>query len=332
MRAMPPIRHRWWLLLGGLLGFTAAIVAPGAGGCVYHDTCIKVTSPGHDWCRNVALAKMWPVGGSFEEAEPILRPDGSSPRGCRCYNDAEHQIFDDEAPECQYQEFLDDLEQAAREECQALVPPGYDHNCWTASGLEASVVEGRFENGAGSCIGNCEYGSPPLGGSCPNPSPYECATGGFGDEGCDSGDDPEMSTGAPGQDDTSGNSSTGGNTSGGVLEDIESFIDCQGQDCEIDEAFARQLYADPSPLLDQRTRLVYDSKLRRHVLSNVEPRTLAHALGLRSGDVLESVDEMIIHDLDSALQAYVQLGEATAFEVRVKRGTRWLDFTYTFVP
>jgi hypothetical protein len=326
MPIAPPIRRRWWLLLGGLLGVITGSLAPVTGGCVYHDTCIKVTSPGRDWCRNVALAKMWPVGGSFEDAEPILRPDGASPRGCRCYNDAEDQIFYDEAPECQYQGFVDDLEQAAREECQALVPPGYDHNCWTTSGSQASVVEDEFDNDVGSCVGNCEYGSPPVGGSCPNPSPYECATGGFGDEGCGSEGGSESSTGDSGLDDTSGN------TSGGVLGDIESFVDCQGQDCEIDEAFARRLYADPSPLLDQGTRLVYDSKLRRHVLSNVEPMSLAHALGLRTGDTLESVDEMIIHDLDSALQVYVQLGDATAVDVRVKRGTRWLDFTYTFVP
>lgn len=326
MRSAPPIRRRWWLLLGGLLGFTAAALAPAVGGCVYHDACIKVTSAGNDWCRNVALAKMWPVGGSFEDAEPILRPDGTAPQGCRCYNDAEHQIFEDKVPECQYQEFIDDLEQAAREECQALVPPGYDHNCWTTSGAQASVVEGQFGNGAGSCIGNCEYGSPPVGGSCPNPSPYECATGGFGDEGCDSGGDPETSTGDSGLDDTSGN------TSGGVLGDIDSFVDCQAQDCEIDEAFARHLYADPSPLIDQGTRMIYDSRLGRHVLSNVERGSLVYALGLRTGDVLESVDETIIHDLDSALQVYEQLGDATAIDVRVKRGTRWLDFTYTFVP
>lgn len=326
MRGASPILRRWWLLVGGLLGFGAAIVAPTTGGCVYHDTCIMVTTPGNDWCRNVALAKMWPVGGSFEEGEPILRADGGAPRGCRCYNDAEDQLFEDNAPECQYQQFIDDLEQAAREECQALVPPGYDHNCWITSGSQASVVEGSFDNGAGACIGDCEYGSPPVGGSCPNPTPYECATGGSDDEGCDAENDPEASTGDTGLDDTSGD------TSGGVLEDLESFIDCQAQDCEIDEAFARRLYADPSPLLAQGTRLVYDSQLRRHVLSNVEPGSLAHTLGLRTGDVLESVDETIIHDLDSALKTYVQLGDASAFAVRVKRGTRWLDFTYTFVP
>jgi hypothetical protein len=32
------------------------------------------------------------------------------------------------------------------------------------------------------------------------------------------------------------------------------------------------------------------------------------------------------------LQAYVRVADATAVDVRVKRGRRWLDFTYTFVP
>jgi hypothetical protein len=293
---------------------------------VYHDTCIKVTTPGWDWCRNLALAKMWPVGGSFEDAEPVLRSDGGSPRGCRCYNDAEDQIFVDEAPECQYEGFLDDLAQAAREECQALVPPGYDHNCWTVSGPQASVVEGENSQGPGSCVGNCEYGSPPVGGSCPSPSPYECATGGYGDEGCAPEGDAGTSTGDSGQDETGSDTS-----GGGVLGDIDAFVDCHGFDCEIDETFARQLYLDPSPLLDDAARLVYDAKLRRHVLHRVEPGSLAHALGLRTGDVLEAVSETTISDLDSALAAYARLAEADTVRVLVKRGSQWLDFTYTFV-
>lgn len=59
--------------------------------------------------------------------------------------------------------------------------------------------------------------------------------------------------------------------------------------------------------------------------------SLAHALDLRTGDQLESVDDMVIQDLGSALQAYARLGDATKLEVRVKRGSQWLDFTYSFV-
>lgn len=329
MPPSPPASRRWWLLpAGALVGLAIAALTPSTTGCIYHDACIKVTSPGHDYCRNVALAKQWPVGGSFDDAEPILRPDGATPRGCRCYNDAELQIFTDGAPECKLDEFIDDLEQAARQECQSLVPPGYDHNCWTISGPQASIVEPSFPQGAGSCIGNCEYGAPPTGGSCPSPSPYECATGGGSDEDCTTGSDADTSTDSG----DSGVDETGSHTSGGVLADMDEFISCDGQDCEIDELFARRLYADPSPLLEQGTQLVYQTKLRRHVLNGVEPGSLAHALGLRTGDQLESVDGTIIHDLDSALQVYARLGDTTALAVRVKRGTRWMDFTYTFVP
>jgi hypothetical protein len=312
-----------------LLGLAASTLAPGTAGCIYHDTCIKVTSPGTDYCRNVALARMWPIGGSFDDAEPILRPDGASPRGCRCYNDAELQIWDDEAPACVIEGFLADLEQAARQECQDLVPPGYDHNCWTVNGPQASIVEAESLHGPGACIGNCEYGSPPSGGSCPAPNPYECATGGDGDDGCAEGDDEtDSETGSS----DSGLDETGSGTSGGGVLDIDEVVDCIGQSCEIDEAFARSLYLDPSPLLDQPARLVYHPKLRRHVLNDVEPGSLAHALGLRTDDQLESIDGITIDDLDSAMQAYVELGDATTLDVRIKRGTRWLDFTYTFVP
>jgi len=206
------------------------------------------------------------------------------------------------------------------------VPPGYDHNCWTTSGAQASIVEAPFPGAMGTCIGSCEYGSPPVNGSCPTPSPYECATGGDSDDvGCDSEGDSETSDGESGLDET------GSETSGGIMADIDGLVTCVGRDCEIDEALARGLYTDPSPLVDQGVRLVYDAKLRRHVLYGIEPDSLVHALGLRNRDQLESIDDIIIHDLDSALYAYVRLGDATALEVRVKRGTQWLDFTYTFV-
>jgi membrane-associated protease RseP (regulator of RpoE activity) len=169
-----------------------------------------------------------------------------------------------------------------------------------------------------------------MGGSCPDENPYECATGGgtegSGDEACATEGDVDTGMGE------SGLGETGSDTSGGAFVDVDAFVDCEGHDCEIEEAFARRLYVDPSPLLDQGTRLVYNPKLQRHVLDGVEPGSLAHALGLVTGDQIESIDGMIIHDLDSAVQAYAQLGNATALEVRVKRGTRWLDFTYTFVP
>ncbi len=312
--------RRWWLLgCGGLLGLGAAFVVPNSTGCVYPDQCIRVTSSGHDWCRNLSNALMWPSGGSIEDAEPVLYPNGTAPQGCRCFNDSENQILDDEVPRCQYDSLLDEIEHAARQECQALVPAGYDHNCWITAGAQASITEGAFGAGAGACIGNCEYGNPPAGGSCPDLNPYECATGDGGSE-CEPEEGGETS-----DTDDSGEESTGG------FLDPSSVIHCEGQSCEIDESFAWALYSDPSLLIRQSTALVYDTKRRRHIFIGVTPGSVAHALGLREGDALERINGLVIADLASALRAYTENSDATVMEVRIERGTQWVDFTYTFV-
>lgn len=92
--------HRGWLFgTGALLGVaaafavTSAVVPPGTSGCVDRDPCIEVTSPDRDRCRNPARVEPWPVGGSVDGASAsVLRPDGSPPRGCLCYDDADDQI------------------------------------------------------------------------------------------------------------------------------------------------------------------------------------------------------------------------------------------------
>ncbi|MEM9454787.1 MAG: hypothetical protein AAGF11_11455 [Myxococcota bacterium] len=298
-----------------------SLLSPGSTGCIYPDRCIKVTSPGHDWCRNLTNALQWPAGGSIDEAEPVIYANGATPKGCRCFNDAEHQVLEDKVPECQFEWLLDELEQAARQECQALVKPGYDHNCWTVGGADASVVEPEFPDGMGGCIGNCEYGNPPAGGACPDHNPYECATGGDGGGAgaC------ELEEGA--------DTSTGGGDSGsegGVLEPSK-VISCHGNECEIDETFAWDLYADPSLLLEQGVRIAYDVTTQRHIFDNIAPGTVLHALGLRDGDRLEHVNDLVIDDLDSALQAYLDNQDATILRVRILRGDQWVDYTYTFV-
>ena len=173
----------------------------------------------------------------------------------------------------------------------------------------------------GGEVGNCEYGAPPSGGSCPDSTPYECATGGGGDGLC------EMT----GPLDTSGDS--GLDTSGGVSElDAELFVGCEGRVCEIDRSFARMLYNDPELLLAESARLYYDATTRRHVFIDVEPGSVAYTLGIRNGDQLESVDGRVIDGLDAALHVYVQSGSLPDLGVRVRRGTRWLDFDFSFVP
>lgn len=313
-------------LVGALLGATALLgfgltLGSGPTGCIYPDSCIRVNSSGHDWCSNMANAQQWPAGGSFEDAQPILRPDGGTPRGCRCFNDAEHQVLEDGVPECHLTELWDEVETATRQECQSLVLPGFDHNCWTISGPQASSVEDPFREGPGSCIGNCEYGGPPAGGSCPELNPYECATGDGGGA-CAQGDQSGDDTGAV--------ETTGGDSEG--VTPAQGTIACDGNECTVARAFAAQLYDDPSLLLSQSARLVYDAKSRRHGFIGVFPGTIAHALGFRTNDILESVNGTTIHDLDSALEAYVALRDALVLQVRVERDSQWVDLVITIGP
>ncbi|MEM9456824.1 MAG: PDZ domain-containing protein [Myxococcota bacterium] len=333
----PRGRSRKLWLLGGsglTLGILASLLTPGPSGCIYHDTCIKVTSPGHDWRRNLANALQWPADGSIEDAVPVTYANGATPRGTRCFNDAEHQILEDETPRCKYDQLIAEIENAARQECQSLVLPGFNHNCWQATGANASIAEGPVpENTPGACIGNCKYGGPPSDGSCPELNPYECATGGGDGEMCGTTSPLDTLDTGSGDPDSSGGESDGIDTSGGVAGlDAYRFITCEGTSCEIDESFAAMIYDDPALLLREDARLDYDSAGRRHVFVDVEPGSVAHTLGFRSGDRLESVDGVMIDGLEAALDVYVQAAHATTLDVRVRRGEQqWLDFEFLFV-
>ncbi|MCA9706277.1 MAG: hypothetical protein KDK70_10550 [Myxococcales bacterium] len=313
------------VLLGAaaVVGLGAVSVGSGPVGCIYPDTCIRVDSPGHDWCSNMANALQWPAGGSIEDAQPVLRPDGAVPRGCHCFNDADNQILLDQVPECRLTDLVDEIEQATRQACQALVSPGYDHNCWTSGGAQPSIVEAPFREGWGSCIGHCQYGNPPAGGSCPDLDPYECATGDGDGGGCALDDETEGTTSGSGLD---------GDDSEGEGSSLTEAITCDDDGCEVSEAFARKIYGDPSILLTQSPRLVHDAKIHRHVFTGVFPGSLAHAIGLRSGDHLESVNGIVISDLESALEAYVALGAARSLRIRVERDSQWVDRLVTIVP
>ncbi|MCA9704523.1 MAG: hypothetical protein KDK70_01600 [Myxococcales bacterium] len=285
-----------------------------------------MTSPGHDWCRNLANALQWPANGSIEDAGPIVDAEGAPPRGCRCFNDAEHQILGDMVPACKVDALLAELEDAARQDCQSLVQPGFDHNCWQANGANASTPEGEIpEDGPGACIGNCEYGAPPSGGSCPDPTPYECETGDGGGGLCET---TGFGTGSESAD------STGDlDTSGGIMElNADQFISCEEMTCEIDRSFARMIHDDPTLLLGESTRIHHDRVVQRHVFVDVEPGSIAYTRGLRTGDRLESVDGTVIDGLDAALHVYAQSANEDVLDVRVMRGRQWLDFEYVFVP
>lgn len=243
---------------------------------------------------------MWPIGQP-ELAVAVEGPEGGPPRGCACFNSAEDQVLSDGEPAEYYAALEASIGQAARNACDAAVPAGYDHDCYVEA-PDGPSLESSHSIGAGACVGDCAYTD-----ECGDPDPYEC------EEILNGGDE---TTGAESEDE-------------GIL-DASAHIHCTDAACEIDEDFARMLWTNPTLLMDERARLVYDSTLARFRLQAVDPNSVAHELGLREGDVIESINGVTIRDLDTALGVYVDNSNASALRVRIARSSQWIDFTYTF--
>jgi hypothetical protein len=116
-----------------------------------------------------------------------------------------------------------------------------------------------------------------------------------------------------------------------VTPNAGSYINCSGNICDVDEGFAVMLWMQPSLLLSERTRLVYEPVDQRFEFASISGGTLAAELGFRDGDMLESVNGVIIDDLDAALEVYTTNSAARSLRVRVARGGRWIDFSFNIV-
>jgi hypothetical protein len=312
MAPSPLARAPAFCAVGGLLfatGLAAALVLPSSSGCIIPDYCIKVVVSGKKWCRYLGDAQMWPIGKP-EESVPVVTSDGGPPTGCVCYNVVEQQVLSTKAPTSHYQILLDEIDAAARDDCASLVPAGYDHSCYEP---EVSIAESPFPGGSGDCVGDCSYVNPPPGKSCPNPNPFECA-----------GTQPPSPMGETGEGDE-------GDETGGVLAP-GSFIACVGTDCSVDRDVAKMLWSDPRVLAADGAYLEYDSSLSRFEFVEVPRGSVAYALGLRTGDILESVAGTTIDGLDTALAVYADSAAVDSLKVTMRRGQRWIDFTYMFVP
>jgi hypothetical protein len=173
--------------MGLMVGLAGSTAAPG---CILPDYCIVITTWGTDWCMNVEDAWMWPLGQP-ELAERVSGDGGGPPEGCRCFNDGEVQMLDDQAPAEQYAQLVAKLEHNARNECAWAVPPGYDHSCYYEEGPLAPILTARYSGEPNNdCIGSCGYIKPPPSGSCgADPNPWEC-------NGVDSGTDDSDSSGS----------------------------------------------------------------------------------------------------------------------------------------
>lgn len=194
------LQLRFSLLLGALVCGGTASALPG---CLAPDYCIFISSPGEDWCRGMAGAVMWPAGQP-DLAVPIKDEQIGDPAGCRCMNSAERDILMSQSPAAEYIDLSGELAIAARQDCVSLVPEGFEHNCMTLEGPNASTVEEPVAGAkSNECIGDCAYANPPPFKDCPSPDPYEC------------NDQP-----SPGGDDEAGTSEDTTDEGGVILSDL----------------------------------------------------------------------------------------------------------------
>lgn len=173
-------------LVLGLALALSVVVGTMNSSCVIPDKCIVVIVSGTDWCSEVVGAQKWPAGQP-NFAEAVKDANGDWPVGCTCYNSAENKILQDQIPEDKYAEFVAEMQQAGRNNCNLAVPAGWDHNCYDEA-PEGPVFVSPSAYATGSCVGDCAYINPPRDGCGSDPSPYECEAD-YGD-GTDGGDSP----------------------------------------------------------------------------------------------------------------------------------------------
>ncbi|MCA9698474.1 MAG: hypothetical protein KC431_13170 [Myxococcales bacterium] len=292
--------------LGFATGVIVALAIP--AGCILPDYCIMLRTAGRDWCRYVEGAKMWPPGHP-ELAEPIVGEFGSPPRGCKCFNLAEQDILTNKAPSEAYESLLAEIEEYTRNACHLLTKPGYEHNCYTVQGADAPTFTFAFGDAPSEeCFGSCSFINPPPGKDCPEPpDPWACNENHGGSAGDDAGSEtPPI--------------------------DVGDAIKCEGVICVVEAGFAQMLWSDPSLLLGDSTRLIYDAEFGHFVFSNVQPDDVAHALGLRTDDVLWSINGLNVDGPEAGLMAYVENEDSESLEVVVLRGGRQVIFRYDSVP
>ncbi|WP_157595769.1 PDZ domain-containing protein [Plesiocystis pacifica] len=309
------------------LGAFAGFAVPGSG-CVYADQCIQINFPGDDYCNVFEDALMWPPGQP-ELAEPVPPSVGyPGPLGCVCLNAEETSTLESGVPEEYAAELAQRVREATQNACASAVPDGYDHNCMSEAPGEAPILlaDMPFYVGAGDCIGDCTQINPPKGGSCDDPNPYECQ----GTTSTDDGDDEASSD--TGSDSDSEESETGSEETGVYgAASAADYVSCAGAVCEVDRGYAQFVLESLAWYDDGGTTFVYEPARGRYVIHGVTEGSIAHALGILDGDVLDSVDGVPIDGLDAALAALVAHYDAEAVSLTLGRGGQRRTFSCVLV-
>jgi general secretion pathway protein C len=104
------------------------------------------------------------------------------------------------------------------------------------------------------------------------------------------------------------------------LDGARDAISCKGLSCTVDRAFVNKLVASPAMLMKQGRAMPYSrTGLKGFRLSGVFKGTLPNLLGLKTGDVITSINGQSLESIDGATQMYMSLRTASALSVEFTR-------------
>jgi len=110
------------------------------------------------------------------------------------------------------------------------------------------------------------------------------------------------------------------------IDGAADAIKCDGNSCTVERKFINQLLANPAALATQAAARPYSRDvLSGFQLSRVRKGTIPRLMGLRSGDVITSINGQPLETLDGAMKLYAKMRNAsnlTVDYVRNRTGTR----------
>ncbi len=111
-----------------------------------------------------------------------------------------------------------------------------------------------------------------------------------------------------------------------AIDGAADAIKCDGNSCTVERKFINQLLANPAALATQAAARPYTRDvLSGFQLSRVRKGTIPRMMGMRSGDVVTSINGQPLETLDGAMKLYAKLRNAshlTVDYVRNRTGTR----------
>ena len=282
-----------WKKVAGAVAVVLGLSVPVGAACILPDNDIQVVvhGPGHDWCADAIGAEGWDEG---EVTHHPIKPDGQWPRGCVCYAG------------CNDSELSDWLADPPDEDPDSPAWVAYSQ---ALDDIRAAALAACLEAAVGYDHTNCvEMTENAVWFRSSGGDNYDC----------------EYTI----EDDDTG----GGPMCEALVDPVvpNDFITCVAQgNCDIDEGVVQDLVYAPKPFLDEAGYAKIESTGLK--LYSVATTDIIYKMGLRTGDIVLSVNGDTLNTLPRVLYALLHNAGATSFNVSVKRSVNTLSYHYDLI-